>query len=33
MLRFRWVVFVVGLAFAGVLAHFFSLSMFDRGSQ
>ncbi len=32
-LRFRWVVFVVGLAFAAVLAHFFALSMFDRGSQ
>ena len=32
-LRFRWVLFVVGLAFAGVLAHFFSLSMFDRGLQ
>ena len=32
-LRFRWVVLVIGLAFAAVLAHFFSLSMFDRGSQ
>jgi hypothetical protein len=32
-LRFRWVLFIVGLAFAAVLTHFFSLSMFDRGSQ
>jgi uncharacterized membrane protein len=32
-LRFRWVLFAIGLAFAAVLAHFFSLSMFDRGSQ
>ncbi len=27
-LRYRWAVFVVGLAFAGVLAHFWSLAMF-----
>jgi len=32
-LRFRWVLFIIGLAFAAVLTHFFSLSMFDRGSQ
>ena len=32
-LRFRWVLFVIGLVFAAVLTHFFSLSMFDRGSQ
>ena len=27
-LRYRWAVFVVGLAFAGVLTHFWSLGMF-----
>ena len=32
-LRFRWVLFCIGLAFAAVLTHFFSLSMFDHGSQ
>jgi uncharacterized membrane protein len=32
-LRFRWALFVIGLAFAAVLAHFFSLSMFDQGVQ
>jgi uncharacterized membrane protein len=32
-LRFRWVLFVIGLAFAAILAHFFSLSMFGRGAQ
>lgn len=32
-LRFRWALFVIGLAFAAVLAHFFSLSMFDQGMQ
>src|ERR1700704_6853506 len=32
-LRSRWVLFVIGLAFAAILAHFFSLSMFGRGSQ
>jgi hypothetical protein len=32
-LRFRWVVFIIGLAFAAVLTHFFSLSMFDRSAQ
>ena len=32
-LRYRWVLFVIGLAFAAVLTQFFSLSMFDRSSQ
>lgn len=29
-LRYRWIVFVVGLAFAAVLSHFWSLGMFGR---
>jgi uncharacterized membrane protein len=32
-LRFRWVLFVIGLAFAAVLTHFFALGMFDRSVQ
>ena len=32
-LRYRWVVFVLGLAFAAVLTHFWSLGMFDRSVQ
>jgi hypothetical protein len=32
-LRYRWVLFVVGLAFAAVLTHFWSLAMFARGAQ
>jgi hypothetical protein len=32
-LRFRWAVFVVGLAFAGVLTHFWSLGMFSQNAQ
>jgi len=32
-LRYRWVVFVVGLAFAGVLTHFWSLGLFDQGAH
>ena len=32
-LRFRWVVFLIGLAFAAVLTHFFSLSMLDQSAQ
>jgi len=32
-LRFRWVVFAIGLAFAGVLTHFFSLGMFDHNAH
>jgi hypothetical protein len=29
-LRYRWVVFLVGVAFAGVLTHFWSLGIFDH---
>jgi hypothetical protein len=32
-LRYRWIVLVVGLAFAGVLTHFWSLAVFSRGAQ
>ncbi len=32
-LRYRWAVFVVGLAFAGVLTHFWSLAMFGNNAQ
>jgi hypothetical protein len=32
-LRYRWVVLVIGLAFAAVLTHFWSLGMFDHNSQ
>jgi hypothetical protein len=31
-LRYRWVLFVVGLAFAAILAHFWSLAMFGRNA-
>jgi hypothetical protein len=27
-LRYRWIVFLIGLAFAGVLTHFWSLGLF-----
>lgn len=32
-LRYRWVVLVVGLAFAGVLTHFWSIAMFSHDAQ
>jgi hypothetical protein len=32
-LRYRWVVFLIGLAFAAVLTHFWSLAMFAHGEQ
>jgi hypothetical protein len=32
-LRYRWVVLVVGLAFAAVLTHFWSLAMFSHNLQ
>ncbi len=32
-LRYRWVVLVVGLAFAGVLTHFWSLAVFSHNAQ
>ena len=32
-LRYRWAVFVVGLAFAAVLAHFWSLGVFSSGAH
>lgn len=32
-LRYRWVLLVVGLAFAAVLTHFWSLAMFDHNEQ
>jgi hypothetical protein len=32
-LRYRWVVLVVGLAFAGVLTHFLSVGMFGSNTQ
>ena len=32
-LRYRWVVFVIGLAFAAVLTHFWSLAMFAHDAQ
>jgi hypothetical protein len=32
-LRYRWAVFVVGLAFAGILTHFWSIAMFGLSAQ
>jgi hypothetical protein len=32
-LRYRWVVFVIGLAFAAVLTHFWSLAMFASSAH
>ena len=32
-LRYRWVVFLIGLAFAAVLTHFWSLAMFAHSEQ
>jgi hypothetical protein len=32
-LRHRWVLFIVGVAFAAVLAHFWSLGMFSYNAQ
>jgi hypothetical protein len=32
-LRYRWVVFLVGLAFAAVLTHFWSLGIFAHDAQ
>jgi hypothetical protein len=32
-LRYRWALFVVGLAFAAVLTHFWSLGLFSRSGQ
>jgi hypothetical protein len=32
-LRYRWVIFIVGLAFAGILTHFWSLAMFSHAAQ
>jgi hypothetical protein len=32
-LRYRWVVFLIGLAFAAVLTHFWSLAMFAHNAQ
>jgi hypothetical protein len=32
-LRYRWALFVVGLAFAAVLTHFWSLGMFGVNAQ
>jgi hypothetical protein len=32
-LRYRWAVFVIGLAFAAVLTHFWSMGMFGSGAQ
>jgi hypothetical protein len=32
-LRYRWALFVVGLAFAAVLTHFWSLRMFSGSAQ
>ena len=32
-LRYRWVVFLIGLAFAAVLTHFWFLAMFAHGEQ
>jgi hypothetical protein len=31
--RYRWALFIVGLAFAAVLAHFWSLAMFGHDAQ
>jgi len=32
-LRFRWVLLVIGIAFAAVLTHFFSVTMFGLNGQ
>ena len=32
-LRYRWALFIVGLLFAAVLTHFWSLAMFDHNGQ
>ena len=32
-LRYRWIVLLIGLAFAGVLTHFWSMAMFDKGAH
>jgi hypothetical protein len=32
-LRYRWALFVIGLAFAAVLAHFWSLGLFTIGGR
>jgi hypothetical protein len=32
-LRYRWALFIVGLAFAAVLTHFWSLAMFAHNAQ
>jgi len=32
-LRYRWIVLLVGLAFAGVLTHFWSMAMFSHDAQ
>jgi glucan phosphoethanolaminetransferase (alkaline phosphatase superfamily) len=32
-LRYRWVVFAVGVAFAAVLTHFWSLAMFSHAAR
>jgi hypothetical protein len=32
-LRYRWVVLLIGLAFAAVLTHFWSLAMFAQSAQ
>jgi hypothetical protein len=32
-LRVRWILLTIGLAFAAVLTHFFSLGMLDRNAQ
>jgi hypothetical protein len=32
-LRYRWIVLVIGLAFAGILAHFWSFAMFASSAH
>ncbi len=32
-LRYRWALFAIGLAFAAVLTHFWSVAMFSHGGQ
>jgi hypothetical protein len=32
-LRYRWVIFIVGLAFAGILTPFWWLAMFSHAAQ
>jgi hypothetical protein len=32
-LRYRWALFVIGLAFAAILTHFWSLAMFGHDAQ